>query len=147
MSVQLGKIQYWSLPVWISCVGLSLPTHPSLDGVMVTLYSVPHSSVPRGQPAVVLLQLCRRPVASVADTVYTTPATPLFQVTDATPVVQLTVGRKVGRGQGAERKRRRGGEDDKRWKEMYLSQIRNGLIIFLMCGRHFEKHRNSTLHV
>ncbi|TNN48238.1 hypothetical protein EYF80_041552 [Liparis tanakae] len=97
------------LSVLLLCVGLSLPTHPSLDGVTVTLYSAPHSSASRRQPAFVLLQLCRRPAASVADTVYTTPATPSFQVTDATPVVQLTVGRKVGRGQGAERKRRRGG--------------------------------------
>lgn len=88
----------------IIVVELSLPTHPFLDGVMVTLYSVPHSSVVRLQPLLVPLQLCRRPVASAADTAYTTPATLLSQVTDTMPVAQLTVGRKVVGGQGAERR-------------------------------------------
>ncbi len=97
--------------------GLSLPTHPFLDGVIVTLYFVPHSSVLRLQPLVVPLQLCRRPTVSTADTVYTTPATLLFQVTDTSPVVQLTVGRKVLRGQGAERKSGRKGEVEVRIKD------------------------------
>lgn len=104
------------MPVVIIFVGLSLPTHPFLDGVMVTLYSVPHSSVLRLQLPFVPLQLCRRPVVSTADTVCTTPGTLLFQDTDTTPVVQLTVGRKVMRGQGAERKSGRGGEVEVKMK-------------------------------
>lgn len=89
------------------CLGLSLPTHPSLDGVTVTLYSVPHCSVLRLQPLLVPLQLCVRPLASAAVTAYTTPATLLFHLTDTTPVPQFTTGRKVERGQGAEQKRKR----------------------------------------
>lgn len=83
----------WSLPVVIICWGLSLPTHPFLDGVMLMLYFVPHSSMLRSQPLSVPLQLCWRPMVSTASTVYMTPGMLSFQVTDTTPVVQLTVGR------------------------------------------------------
>lgn len=48
---------------------------------------------------------------------YTTPASLSFQVTDTTPVVQLTAGRKVLRGQGAERKSGRRGEVEVRIKD------------------------------
>lgn len=102
--IELKLKYYWSLPVVTTCIGLSLPTHPSLDGVMVTANLVPHSTVPRLQSLVVLLQLWWWPASSTADTVYRTPATLLSQVTDTTPVAQLTVGTKVVRGQGAERK-------------------------------------------
>lgn len=67
----------------------------------------------RSQPLSVPVQLCRWPVLSSADTVYETPATLLFQVTDTSPVLQFTVGRKDDRGQGAEQNEsgnRRGGE-------------------------------------
>lgn len=59
----------WSLPVVIIVVGLSLPTHLFLDGVMVMLYSIPHSRSLRSQLLSILLQLCLRPSVSTADTV------------------------------------------------------------------------------
>lgn len=86
------------------CVGLSLPTHPFLEGVTVMLYFVPQSKVVRSQPLLIPLQLCWRPVASTADTVCTTSDKLLFQETDTTPLAQLTVERKVARGQGAEKR-------------------------------------------
>lgn len=120
------------MPVLISFVGLSLPTHPFLDGVMLMLYSVPHSSMLRSQPlSSVPVQLCRCPVLSTADTVYETPATLSFQVTDTSPVLQFTVGRKDDRGQGAEqnesgnnkkKRERRSSGGDKRDKVFMLRQ-------------------------
>lgn len=91
-------------------VWLPLPTHSFLDGVIVTLYCVPHASVLRLQPLFVLLQLCLAPLASAADTVYITPATLLFQVTDTTPVPQFTLERKDEGAQGAEWNGRKRGE-------------------------------------
>lgn len=100
----LYRYSYWSLPVLILVAGLSLPTHPSLDGVTATLYSVPHRSVSTSQPPSVPLQLCRCPAESAADAVYTTPATPSVQLTDTMLVLQSTVGRTEVRGQGADEK-------------------------------------------
>lgn len=85
----------------MTSVGLSLPTHPFLDGVMVTLYCLPHESVLRSQLLVVPLQLCWCPAASIAETVCTTSGELSFQDTDTTPVLQSMVVRKLVKGQGA----------------------------------------------
>lgn len=95
-----------SLPVLILSVELALPTHSFLDGVMVTLYSVPHFSELRSHPMFVPLQLCISPAASTAVTECTNPVTLVLQVIDATPVAQSMTGRKEERGQGAKTKKR-----------------------------------------
>lgn len=101
MKIKFSASVHSSLPVVIILVGLSLPTHPFLDGVMVTLYFIPHESVLRSQPPDVPLQLCWCPTTSTAEIVCTTSGVLSFQEIDTTPVLQSMVEKKFFKGHGA----------------------------------------------